>query len=116
MTEEIRTEALIVGGGMVGLSLGLALAQGGVDVVVLDRAVSDCANLRHLAPANVNEVQRRSNGVSLRLADGRRLAAKLLVAADGRESLLRRWAQIPVLRWSYPQTGIVATVAHELPH
>ena len=37
MTEEIRTEALIVGGGMVGLSLGLALAQGGVDVVVLDR-------------------------------------------------------------------------------
>jgi 2-polyprenyl-6-methoxyphenol hydroxylase-like FAD-dependent oxidoreductase len=54
--------------------------------------------------------------VSLRLADGRRLAAKLLVAADGRESLLRQWAQIPVLRWSYPQTGIVATVAHELPH
>jgi 2-octaprenyl-6-methoxyphenol hydroxylase len=203
MTEEIRTEALIVGGGMVGLSLGLALAQGGLDVVVLDResaekredepfdgrssavahasqrildgigvwsgtageaqpildirvsdgrvgraaaplflhfdhrevaapfgyivenrvirrvlgrAVSDCANLRHLGSAEVKDVDRRPNGVCLRLADGRRLAAKLLVAADGKESRLRQWAQIPVLRWSYPQTGIVATVAHELPH
>ncbi|WP_416898734.1 MAG: UbiH/UbiF/VisC/COQ6 family ubiquinone biosynthesis hydroxylase [Minwuia sp.] len=35
--EEIRTRVLIVGGGMVGQSLGLALAHYGIDSVVVDR-------------------------------------------------------------------------------
>jgi len=35
-TATIETEALIVGGGLVGLTLGLALARGGVECVVVD--------------------------------------------------------------------------------
>lgn len=50
------------------------------------------------------------------LADGRRLAAKLVIAADGRRSLLRAEAGIKTNDWRYNQTGIVATVAHEKPH
>ena len=38
------------------------------------------------------------------------------VAADGRDSRLRGSQGIGVVGWSYPQTGIVATVAHERPH
>ena len=36
--EVIEAEVLIVGGGMVGLSLGCALAGAGVEVALLDRA------------------------------------------------------------------------------
>jgi 2-octaprenyl-6-methoxyphenol hydroxylase len=44
------------------------------------------------------------------------LRVKLLVAADGRNSPLREAAGIGVVRWSYPQTGIVATVRLDRPH
>ncbi|MCI0430642.1 MAG: UbiH/UbiF/VisC/COQ6 family ubiquinone biosynthesis hydroxylase [Rhodospirillales bacterium] len=203
MEPDLRCEVLIVGGGMVGLSLGLALARAGLAVAVIDReapaareeeafdgrssaiahasrrildgigvwaeireeaeaildirvsdgrvgrpaaplflhfdhrdvatpfghivenhvirrvlgsAVAACPNLFHLAPADLAEAEREPHGVSARLGDGRRIAARLLVAADGRDSRLRREARIPALRWSYPQTGIVATVGHEAPH
>ena len=39
------------------------------------------------------------------------LRAALLVAADGGKSRLREAAGIKVVRWSYPQIGIVTTVA-----
>jgi len=50
------------------------------------------------------------------LGDGRTLSAPLVIAADGRFSPSRQEAGIRVNTWSYPQTGIVATVAHERPH
>lgn len=40
----------------------------------------------------------------------------LLVAADGRASPARQAAGIATYGWSYDQTGIVTTVAHERPH
>ena len=40
----------------------------------------------------------------------------LLVAADGKRSRLRERAGIKCVGWSYPQVGIVTTVAHEQPH
>jgi 2-octaprenyl-6-methoxyphenol hydroxylase len=53
--------------------------------------------------------------VSVRLPDGA-LDAHLLVAADGARSRLREEAGIGWVGWSYPQAGIVATVAHERGH
>jgi 2-octaprenyl-6-methoxyphenol hydroxylase len=53
---------------------------------------------------------------SVRLAGGGQIDAALLVAADGVRSRLRDIAGISVARWSYPQSGIVATVAHERDH
>jgi 2-octaprenyl-6-methoxyphenol hydroxylase len=50
------------------------------------------------------------------LADGRRLRAPLVVAADGRGSRLREAAGIGVVRWRYGQLGIVTTVSHAKPH
>jgi 2-octaprenyl-6-methoxyphenol hydroxylase len=54
--------------------------------------------------------------VCVRLADGGGLDAHLLVAADGARSRLREEAGIGWVGWSYPQAGIVATVAHERDH
>ncbi|MET7245084.1 FAD-dependent monooxygenase [Methylobacterium sp. EM32] len=54
--------------------------------------------------------------IAARLPDGRRIRANLVVAADGARSRLREAAGIGWVGWSYPQSGIVATVAHERDH
>ena len=56
------------------------------------------------------------HGITAHLSSGGSLRCILLVAADGRGSRLREAAGIKVVRWTYPQTGIVATVAHDKPH
>lgn len=55
-------------------------------------------------------------GVTVHLADGAALKARLLVAADGVNSKLRDMAGIKTVKWDYGQSGIVCTVAHERPH
>jgi 2-octaprenyl-6-methoxyphenol hydroxylase len=50
------------------------------------------------------------------LSDGRALAARVLVAADGARSAIREMAGIQSFGWTYPQCGIVTTVAHERDH
>ena len=50
------------------------------------------------------------------LASGASRKAALLVAADGIRSKLRSLAGIKTVKWSYPQSAIVATVKHERPH
>jgi len=195
----LRTEVLIVGGGMVGLTLAAALAGAGIEVAVLDREspqhqresafdgrasaiawgsvqalagiglwpaleplaepildirVSDGPSLlfleyRHaevaphplgyivenremrkallahlarlptvklLAPVELLSLERERAHVRARLLGGRTLEASLAIAADGRNSRLREDAGIAVTSWSYPQIGIVATIAHERPH
>ena len=52
----------------------------------------------------------------LTLADGTRLSANLLIAADGAKSPLRQAAGIELVGRSYGQMGLVASFDHELPH
>ena len=53
---------------------------------------------------------------SLALDNGKTVEADLFVAADGQDSLLRAEAGITARQWSYPQTAVVTTFAHTLPH
>ncbi len=55
-------------------------------------------------------------GITVHLADGATLRARLLTAADGVNSKLRDMAGIKTVKWDYGQAGIVCTVAHERPH
>ena len=50
------------------------------------------------------------------LNDGQVLQARLVVAAEGRDSPLRRQAGLTAARWRYAQSGIVCAIAHERPH
>jgi 2-octaprenyl-6-methoxyphenol hydroxylase len=50
------------------------------------------------------------------LSSGERVGARLVAAADGQGSPLRRAAGIAVVEWRYPQTSITTTVRHERPH
>jgi 2-octaprenyl-6-methoxyphenol hydroxylase len=64
----------------------------------------------------VTSVERDADGVRVALADGRKLTAPLLVAADGRNSRTREAAGIPVARWRYDHSAIVSTLRHERSH
>lgn len=46
----------------------------------------------------------------------RRLQARLLVAADGGDSEIRRQLGIPAREWSYGQTALIANVSASAPH
>jgi 2-octaprenyl-6-methoxyphenol hydroxylase len=199
MDEAIRTDVVIVGGGLVGLSLGHALAAAGVDCAVIDRedpatAADDAFDgrgfaiaygsrrvldglglwqamaphaapildirvtdgpsllflhydhrevgseplghivearyvrralleklperprLQLIAPRTVTRVERSRSGVIAHLEDGRRIEARLAVAADGRTSPVRRAAGIGAIEWGYRQTAIVCAVSHDKPH
>lgn len=82
----------------------------------LYRAVEAAANLELMAPAAVKSLTVEAGGAIARLANGEEISAHLVIAADGRESLLRAEMGVQIIGWSYPQTGIVATVEHEKPH
>ena len=68
------------------------------------------------APTEMISSQRDSAGVSVLLSDGQRFTSSLLVAADGRNSVLRKSAGIGVSRQSYDQKALVTTFCHEFPH
>jgi 2-octaprenyl-6-methoxyphenol hydroxylase len=80
------------------------------------RAAALDAGVSLIAPAAVGDFTVAPTLVTAELADGRRIVARLLVAADGLRSRLRELAGIRTATWSYGQSGIVATVAHERPH
>ncbi len=66
--------------------------------------------------AAVTDLVTRSTEVQARLGDGSVVRARLLVAADGRESAVRRLAGIGIRRWSYAQRALVFCVSHPEPH
>ncbi len=61
----------------------------------------------------VSRVRRQEDYSQLILDDDRILSARLVVAADGADSPMRRLAQIPTREWDYEQQAIVATVTTE---
>jgi 2-octaprenyl-6-methoxyphenol hydroxylase len=87
---------------------------------VLRRALFDRAatlpSLKLLAPQAVAAMDASEGGATVALADGTRLKSRLVAAADGQNSPLRRAAGIGTFEWRYRQTGIVTTVTHERPH
>jgi 2-octaprenyl-6-methoxyphenol hydroxylase len=77
------------------------------------RAEQDGVMLR---PTAVAGFEVATNRVSVQLSQGDALDARLLVAADGARSLIRERAGIASHGWTYSQSAIVTTVAHERDH
>ncbi len=76
-------------------------------------------NVKLLCPASLEDFRIDSDAVraTVRLAEGTvDLGAKLLVAADGARSLIRRQLGIDAIEWDYGQTAIIANLTPEYPH
>lgn len=65
---------------------------------------------------SLREVQAGEEFATVTLEDGRTYSSQLVVGADGRGSLVRTLAGIPVRQWPYGQTALVCMVTHENPH
>jgi 2-octaprenyl-6-methoxyphenol hydroxylase len=57
-----------------------------------------------------------SSHVAVKLSDGEAFSAQLVIAADGARSGLRERAGIATHGWTYRQSAVVTTVAHERDH
>lgn len=73
-------------------------------------------NVTLLAGTSVEAVDVAGDGAALRLADGRRLRARLVVAADSRFSATRRAMGIATRMHDFGKTMLVCRMEHEVPH
>jgi ubiquinone biosynthesis UbiH/UbiF/VisC/COQ6 family hydroxylase len=65
---------------------------------------------------SIRDLQIADDGANIALEDGRSLAARLVVGADGAHSLVRARAGIAAEARAYGQTAVVANFACERPH
>ncbi|MEM7777892.1 MAG: FAD-dependent monooxygenase, partial [Pseudomonadota bacterium] len=90
--------------------------------IVPNAALEDAVRTRvhsvssiHRVTARVTALAETNTKVSLAATD-RRLTARLLIAADGRRSRIRRLSGIRATTRTHRQSACLAIVAHELPH
>jgi 2-octaprenyl-6-methoxyphenol hydroxylase len=95
---------------------GAYLVEYGALSRALETAVARETGIEILAPDTVVDYSTDDFSITAKLASGAELKARLLVAADGKRSRIREHAGIRCVSWSYPQVGIVTTVAHTRPH
>lgn len=81
---------------------------------IIDRVASQPL-IQTFAPIDVLNIEEKANRVSVETDQGG-LTGRLLIAADGRESLVRRDAGITLQRFDYDAHSLVTTISHDLPH
>jgi 2-octaprenylphenol hydroxylase len=73
-------------------------------------------NVTLLCPAEPTRLELEEGAASVHLADGRTVSARLVVAADGANSWVRREAGIEAKLSPYGESGVVANFRCEKPH
>lgn len=74
------------------------------------------SSVRLIIPAGLAGLEEDPFGVTAALTTGQTLRAPLVVGAEGRASRVRDFAGIETVGWSYPRSGVVATVRLGRPH
>ena len=86
----------------------------------LRRALIDAVTLTegitHLPSTEVTAQQVDAAGITLMLANGKTMRARLAVGADGRRTGTGQRAGIKRVEWGYGQTALVCAIEHEEPH
>ena len=93
--------------GLPALGQVIELSAAGIE---LQQAIAACPQIRMLCPAMLARVEPLEEGVDLLLASGERYQTRLLVAADGGNSLVRQHFKMAVTRHDFEQSAIIATV------
>lgn len=82
---------------------------------VLQECTAKAANITDLE-TGLQDLVLQEDVALLKTAGGDSYRARLVVAADGRNSLARQCAGIEVRRWTYPQVAVVLNLDHSKPH
>lgn len=102
------------GGDGEGSDLG-SLIENPILKTALIKKVTESNLVKILAPITVQGFEETASNVSVETDQGN-LTANLLVAADGRNSVLRRKAGMTSQRFDYDAASLVTTISHSLPH
>jgi len=86
------------------------IVENRVTQLALWERLEQSAEVTLLCPAVCTDLTLGVEAAILTLADGSRLRARLVVAADGRDSWVRQWVGIATSGWDYDQQAIVANV------
>ncbi|MGQ9659767.1 MAG: UbiH/UbiF/VisC/COQ6 family ubiquinone biosynthesis hydroxylase [Thermochromatium sp.] len=78
--------------------------------LALWESLEEADDVQLLCPLGIVDLEHATDGTRLMLSDGRTLTARLLIGADGRDSLVRTLAGIETQGWDYNQRAIVAHV------
>jgi 2-octaprenyl-6-methoxyphenol hydroxylase len=84
-------------------------------VAALERRAAALPSLRRIA-AGATAIEIEEDRVTVRLDGGAAVGARLVVGADGRNSLCRAAAGIETRRRAYPQAALTLNVGHTRPH
>lgn len=83
---------------------------------VLYQSIMGAEQVQARIPAGIESLEPGDEAMTLRLADGSRITAALVVGADGASSAIRGLLGIPVRCASYAQKAIVAAIRTEASH
>lgn len=95
-------------------AFGANIANGPLVDALLATA-AEAANLVRVT-GSVAGIERGDGVISVRLADGNTCTARLLVAADGRNSLIRKASGIAAKPRAYPQAALAVSFSHAKQH
>lgn len=103
--------------GEIGLDrFGYNVPQGAL-VSALEAAVAaQPGRIQRIASAGAAAVRPHSGAIAIELAEGSSLEARLVAAADGRNSICRQGAGIEIEKSGYEQTAVTCIFDHSRPH
>jgi 2-polyprenylphenol 6-hydroxylase len=96
-------------------ALGYIVENRAVVAALLEQVLA-APEISVLAPHTLQGIERTDSAITLALDGGAAVSARLLVAADGAQSSVRRTLEFATREWDYGHHALVATVATELPH
>jgi 2-octaprenyl-6-methoxyphenol hydroxylase len=83
---------------------------------VLAEELPRLENVELICPATVTSVNLGGGTAQLTLEGGARLNTRLVIAADGGNSVVRQLLTIPTRSWDYGQTAVIANITPGRPH
>ncbi|QGM47127.1 FAD-dependent monooxygenase [Methylocystis heyeri] len=111
----LPTPDLLLKSSEIGLpALGINISNDELVAILLEIARERQAF--EIVEADIADYVFDGDGAVALLADGRRIEADFVVAADGRQSRARAVAGIDTREWTYPQVALTMLLSHEEPH
>lgn len=83
---------------------------------IFQQSLAKTNNVSWYCPNQLTDIERHVTHTDVVLSDGQRLRCKLLVGADGNQSIVRKLTKVPVEVTDFEQTAIIANVTTSKPH
>ena len=80
------------------------------------KKVEHFPKLKKYCPVSIESIETNTENLQIKLNDGELLTTKLLVGADGANSFVRDYFNIPLKKEPYCHIAMVAILSHEQPH